>query len=67
MSLPPESLALTPPEDPAGLQIGGPSHAAAGTTAVVSSFRHLLTRTGPLRAVQGMRGLNQKEGFDALF
>ena len=64
MSLPPEPLALTPSEDPSGLQIGEPSHAAAGTTAVVSSFRHLLTRTGPLRAVQGMRGLNQKEGFD---
>ena len=64
MSTPPENAALTPPENPSDLHVGAPSHAAAGTTAVVSSFRHLLTRTGPLRAAQGMKGLNQTDGFD---
>ena len=64
MSTPPDAIALTPPEDPAQLHLGEPSHSAAGTTAVVSSFRHLLTRTNPLRAAQGMKGLNQTEGFD---
>lgn len=51
-------------EDPAALTVDEPAHSAAGTTAVVSSFRHLLTRTGPLRAAQGMMGLNQTDGFD---
>ena len=64
MATPPESTALTPPENLADLHVGEPSHAAAGTTAVLSSFRHLLTRTGPLRAAQGMKGLNQTGGFD---
>jgi len=60
----PESSSLTPPEDPTALEISAPPHAAAGTTAVLSSFRHLLSRTGPLRVAQGMKGLNQTEGFD---
>lgn len=64
MPVPPDTAALTPLEDPAGLHLAEPSQAAAGTTAVVSSFRHLLTRTGPLRAALGMKGLNQTEGFD---
>lgn len=59
-----DSPALTPLEDFADLRVGEPSEAAAGTTAVLSSFRHLLTRADPLRAVQGMLGLNQKDGFD---
>lgn len=59
-----DSPALTPLEDFADLRVGEPSSAAAGTTAVLSSFRHLLTRADPLRAVQGMLGLNQKDGFD---
>ncbi|MDB6070777.1 MAG: hypothetical protein JWL81_1948 [Verrucomicrobiales bacterium] len=51
-------------EGPSAVTVDEPSHSAAGTTAVVSSFRHLLTRTGPLRAAQGMMGLNQTDGFD---
>jgi anaerobic selenocysteine-containing dehydrogenase len=60
----PESNAFTPLENPAELSTRAPAHAAAGTAAVVSSFNHLLSRTGPLRAAAGMLGLNQTDGFD---
>ncbi len=66
MPKPADSPALTPLEDPADLRVGEPSTSAAGTTAVLSSFRHLLTRAEPLRAMQGMLGLNQKDGFDCM-
>ncbi|RYD35237.1 MAG: FdhF/YdeP family oxidoreductase [Verrucomicrobiaceae bacterium] len=64
MSFSPDPTALTPPEDPKSLRTGEPSKSAAGVTAVLSSFRHLLTRTGPVRTVEGMLRLNQKDGFD---
>ncbi len=60
----PQSPELTPPEDAAALRLAPPAKGAAGTVAVVSSFRHLLSRTGPLRAAQGMLGMNQTDGFD---
>jgi len=60
----PESNAFTPLENPAELSIQAPAHAAAGAAAVVSSLRHLLSRTSPLRAAAGMLGLNQTDGFD---
>lgn len=63
---PPDNPALTPPEDPEILhtKTGEPAESAAGLPAVLSSFRHLLTRTGPVRAVEGMLKMNQKDGFD---
>ncbi|MES2709647.1 MAG: FdhF/YdeP family oxidoreductase [Verrucomicrobiota bacterium] len=65
MPVSPDNPALTPPEDTESLlRTGNPAKSAAGVTAVASSFRHLLTRTGPVRAMEGMLKLNQKDGFD---
>jgi len=55
----------TPPEELTGdLTVGQPKTEAAGVTAVVKSFQHILSATGPGRGWKALVNLNQKDGFD---
>ncbi|MBC7571950.1 MAG: molybdopterin-dependent oxidoreductase, partial [Spirosoma sp.] len=55
----------TPPEELTGqLTVGEPKAEAAGVTAVIKSFQHVLEGTGPVRGWTALVNLNQKDGFD---
>lgn len=59
-----EPVLAHPPEELTHLKHGEPADHAAGAAAVASSFKHLLSRAGVARSVEGMLKLNQKDGFD---
>ena len=55
----------TPPEELTGkLEVGRPATEAAGMTAIVKSFEHVLHGTGMARGWKALVNLNQKDGFD---
>ncbi|RYF74657.1 MAG: FdhF/YdeP family oxidoreductase [Cytophagaceae bacterium] len=55
----------TPPEELTGeLAIEKPETTAAGMTAIVDSFEHILQGTGLARGWKALVNLNQKDGFD---
>ncbi|AQG80428.1 FdhF/YdeP family oxidoreductase [Spirosoma montaniterrae] len=55
----------TPPEELTGkLKTGQPKTEAAGLTAVVKSFEHVLNGTGIGRGWKALVKLNQKDGYD---
>ncbi len=55
----------TPPEELTGqLTIGEPKTEAAGATAVIKSFQHVLDGTGPVRGWTALVNLNQTDGYD---
>jgi molybdopterin-dependent oxidoreductase alpha subunit len=55
----------TPPEELTGeLEVGKPATEAAGMTAIVKSFEHVLHGTGMARGWKALVNLNQKDGFD---
>jgi molybdopterin-dependent oxidoreductase alpha subunit len=55
----------TPPEELTGeLELGKPATEAAGMTAIVKSFEHVLHGTGMARGWKALVNLNQKDGFD---
>ena len=55
----------TPPEELTGdLDVGRPQTEAAGATAVVKSFEHVLHGTGVGRGWKALINLNQKDGYD---
>lgn len=55
----------TPPEELTGdLDLKKPFDNAAGATAVIQSFRHVLNGTGIGRGWKALVNLNQKDGFD---
>ncbi|GAB4002726.1 FdhF/YdeP family oxidoreductase [Spirosoma daeguense] len=55
----------TPPEELTGkLEIKDPYNEAAGLTAVVKSFEHVLRGTGAGRGWKALVNLNQKDGYD---
>jgi len=55
----------TPPEELTGnLNVGQPKTEAAGLTAVVKSFEHVLRGTDIGRGWKALVNLNQKDGYD---
>jgi molybdopterin-dependent oxidoreductase alpha subunit len=55
----------TPPEELTGeLEVGRPATEAAGMTAILKSFEHVLHGTGMARGWKALVNLNQKDGFD---
>ncbi len=50
--------------DESELEVGGPSHAAAGMTAVAVSMKHAISRMGLSRTARTLLRLNQADGFD---
>ena len=55
----------TPPEELTGdLTVGPPKTEAAGLTAVVQSFKHILNGTDFVRGWTALHNVNQKDGFD---
>ncbi|MCY7351067.1 MAG: FdhF/YdeP family oxidoreductase [Cytophagaceae bacterium] len=59
-----EPLTNRSPETFTGLRLAEPAKTAAGITAVVSSFRHILGGTNFWRGNKALLKLNQKDGFD---
>ncbi len=57
-------VAVEPPEDFTGIEVGKAKDYAAGVHAVTSSFKHVFGQAGVVRGVEGMLKLNQKNGFD---
>lgn len=52
------------PERFTGLKLIAPKLVAAGTPAVLSSVRHILSEMGLSRALKALHSLNQKDGYD---
>jgi len=63
---PPGTGGLTP-DEPVRIHLGKPKHKAAGSQAVVQSFKHVFGQSGLLRGAKLMTRLNQKNGFDSPF
>jgi len=52
------------PEELLDLKRSAPEDAAAGMSAVMSGAKHILHEMGPVRGLQALRKLNQKDGYD---
>ncbi|MEM9037807.1 MAG: FdhF/YdeP family oxidoreductase [Actinomycetota bacterium] len=53
-----------PPTDEAEPRVDSPKQWASGLPAVVSTVRHVLRDTGPVRGTKALKLLNQPDGFD---
>jgi len=59
-----QRVQVQPPEGFTGLKLSPPKKLAAGVPAVLSSLKHALDETGPVRGFRLMTTMNQKDGFD---
>ncbi|MEM1333695.1 MAG: FdhF/YdeP family oxidoreductase [Actinomycetota bacterium] len=53
-----------PPVDDTAPRVSAPKEWATGLPAVVSTVRHVVTRSGPIRGTKALKLLNQPGGFD---
>ena len=57
-------MSRTPEEDLDEIRIGSPAEKAGGIPAIISTMKHVLSKSGALRGTSALLRVNQVAGFD---